>query len=443
MTSGGTGGAGRQGHRLDEEFGDAAHEVALAVARRRVEGFRGAPADPGAGGGELVQLVDPALFLALGAGGLLAGAGQRVERGPVAGVLGAELPGDLGDQGDRFVDGERGPLEVDVGEGEGERGGGGGGVLEGAEEEPGEQGALAHAAHAVDQQRGFLGVRGRPDVAAQLLQFLGAPAEGALDQALERLEQPGALQQPLDVFGVGEAGRSRDPREPQQGLEGVGEFVDALPLQGGRPAVEVGEGGPFGSGALGDLVEVGFQDEPGGSGSGEAAQRRVPDFLFEGPGGVRAHAQRPAFVDEFEGRGAGRGALAGQPEPGGVEPGEQAGGFAVRPAGVRYVRGRCFGGGEQFGPQAGGEGLARAQLAVEADGLFAGRAELAHVAVVAGAARRVEDRGDGHLDQFAGRGRACGRGRGRGLLEERAEEPAQVFRADGARGVPADVFLRT
>ncbi|MGI5526367.1 hypothetical protein ACQEVX_02755 [Streptomyces syringium] len=164
---------GRGRHRPYEDVGQPPDEVGLVGRGQCLEFPRGAAAQGRPGGGEPVQLGRPLPFLPLGGGSALALARQRVQLRAVSGVLDAELPGEFGDQGDRLVDREGGPLEVDVAEGEVAFG-----VVEGVEDELGEQGALADAAGPVDHQRGF------PD------------APGETRDAPARLSDPGA-----GVFG--------------------------------------------------------------------------------------------------------------------------------------------------------------------------------------------------------------------------------------------------
>ncbi len=289
-----------------------------------------------------MQLGHPLLPLPLAAGHLLALEGQRIQLGAVGGELDAQLPGRLGDQRDRFLDGEGGPLEVDVGEREAA-----GRVMDAVEHELGQERALAHPAGTVDDQRGHRrrvvrtavrpgsgsrGPAGRSDIVPQLREFARAPLERAAQEALQGVEQPGPLQGVLKLRGVRQPGHARHPGEPQHRLEGVGQFVGGQPVRRRGAAGQIGQTEALRAG-FGGETGMALQDAPGGLGSGQPAQCPLPDIVLEGPLGLVLCPHGRAVVDQFQYRAAGPLPFPGQPEPQRIETAQETGRFPVGPAG--------------------------------------------------------------------------------------------------------------
>lgn len=304
-----------------------------------------------------MQLRHPVLSLPLAAGRLLALVRQRLQLVSVSGVLDAELPRGLGDERDRFVDRECGPLEVDVREGEAALA-----FVDAVEEELGEQGALAHAAGSMDDQwgDGRGGVGRCADVVAQFVEFAAPPLKRLLHEAFEGLQKSGALQCVLKFTDVGQPGHARHAGQPQHRLERVGQFGRVLFGRLVRAARQIGKADAFRPGLILELVEIALQRAPRGLRTGERTQRPIPGIGLEGPYGscLHAHAHGRAVVEQFEDRAAGGVILAGQAEQHGVEAGEQAGGLPIGRAGVRDGLGTVLACAE-FLTQAGSEDLPR------------------------------------------------------------------------------------
>ncbi|MEU7117978.1 hypothetical protein [Streptomyces zaomyceticus] len=413
-------------------------EVGRVVARER-----------GPGAGQLVELVQLVAFPALDRGRPLALVGERLEGGAERGVVDTELPRHLRYHGGGFVHGEGGASEVDVGEREsgGRRG-------QGVDEEPGEQGALADAAHPVEEHRWFGRLLGQRDVRVQGVEFGGAAVEGAPDQPVHRLEQPGRLQTVLDLVDRGQSGDPRHPAQPEHGLKGVGEFLDVVPgvaarVLGREPgAGEQGEGGALRARTLGPQADVGPQGVQRGGGARETREGGVAQLGLEGPGRGPGGGQGGAVVDELQDRPPGGPLLAGQTQQRGVELLEQAGGLPVGAAGVGQGGDRSG----EAGPQGVAqqmEGLAgrrrlRRQGPVEPYDVLRGRTQPAHVTVaVRGRVDGPQHLGHGRLRQLVDRRlldrRLLARRRDGGG-EELPEEGTEIVLVREARGVPALVL---